>query len=155
MDTALVQDVVAEVMKRLGQRHSGNGHGITVKSGVRAGEDAPANEQIRRKRGHVEVPLGEYGIFGTVEECVAAAGESQKKLMRLSLEDRESIVKNNAEAWGKMELDETRIGRLDHKIEKLQILELVPGVESLKTLADSGCNGLCLEEFAPFGIIGI
>ncbi|HEX5245260.1 MAG TPA: aldehyde dehydrogenase [Tepidisphaeraceae bacterium] len=163
MDTALVQDVVAEVMKRLGQRPSGaNGHGMTVKSGVRAGEDAPANDQLRRRRGHVEVPLGEYGIFGSVEECVAAAGESQKKLMRLSLEDRDSIVKliksiakNNAEAWGKMELDETRIGRLDHKIEKLQILELVPGVESLKTLADSGSNGLCLEEFAPFGIIGI
>ena len=53
-----------------------------------------------------------------------------------------------------MELDETKIGRLDHKIEKLQILELVPGVEFLKTNADSGSNGVCLEEFAPFGVIG-
>ena len=54
-----------------------------------------------------------------------------------------------------MELDETKIGRLDHKIEKLQILELVPGVEFLKTSAYSGTNGVCLEEFAPFGVIGI
>ena len=54
-----------------------------------------------------------------------------------------------------MELDETKIGRLDHKIEKLQILELVPGVEFLKTNAISGSNGVCLEEFAPFGVIGI
>ena len=54
-----------------------------------------------------------------------------------------------------MELDETKIGRLDHKIEKLQILELVPGVEFLKTSAMSGSNGMCIEEFAPFGVIGV
>src|SRR4051794_41650094 len=54
-----------------------------------------------------------------------------------------------------MEFDETKIGRLDHKIEKLEILELVPGVEFLKTNASSGSNGVCLEEFAPYGVIGI
>src|SRR2546421_196973 len=58
-------------------------------------------------------------------------------------------------AWGEMEFAETKIGRLDHKIEKLQILELVPGVEFLKTNATSGSNGVCLEEFAPFGVIGV
>ena len=34
-------------------------------------------------------------------------------------------------------------------------MELVPGVEFLKTDANSGSNGICLEEFAPFGVIGI
>jgi aldehyde dehydrogenase len=66
-----------------------------------------------------------------------------------------STAKENCETWGRIELEETKIGRLDHKIEKLQILELVPGVEFLKTNAYSGSNGLCLEEFAPFGVIGI
>src|SRR5947207_9811427 len=82
--------------------------------------------------------------------------------MKLSLDERDQIVKlvksiakQNAQPWGKIELDETKIGRLDHKIEKLQILELVPGVEYLKTHADSGSNGLCLHEFAPFGVIGV
>src|SRR5437667_12111271 len=65
------------------------------------------------------------------------------------------MAKQNAQSWGKIEMDETKIGRLDHKIEKLQILELVPGVEFLKTHADSGSNGLCLHEFAPFGVIGV
>src|SRR5205085_7087939 len=94
--------------------------------------------------------------------AVIAATESQKKLMKLSLDDRDAIVKlikklakDNAAAWGKMELDETKIGRLDHKIEKLQILELVPGVEFLRTDAYSGSNGVCMEEFAPFGVIGV
>jgi aldehyde dehydrogenase len=40
-------------------------------------------------------------------------------------------------------------------VEKLQILELVPGVEFLRTDATSGSNGLCIEEYAPFGVIGI
>src|SRR6185369_7505239 len=94
---------------------------------------------------------GRYGIFSTVDDAVSAATESQKKLVKLSLDDRDAIVKlvkrlakENARPWGKMEFDETKIGRLDHKIEKLQILELVPGVEFLKTTAQTGSNGVCL-----------
>src|SRR3954469_22730836 len=160
MNQALVQDVVAEVMRRLGSRTDG------ARSPIRAGEDAPANEP-KFKEG-VEHPhrisdaVGQFGIFDKVDDCVAAATDSQKKLAKLTLDDRDAIVKlvkkmakDNAQAWGKMEFDETKIGRLDHKIEKLQILELVPGVEFLKTTAQTGTNGVCLEEYAPFGVIGI
>src|SRR5918993_494512 len=171
MNQALVQDVVAEVMKRLGDRRGGgNGHsGVGYQTGyragpggVRAGEDAPANEGKRRDRTRVSFPVNQYGIFDNVDRAVDAATEAQKKLVKLSLDERDQIVKlvkkmakDNAESWGKIELDETKIGRLDHKIEKLQILELVPGVEFLTTQADSGSNGLCLHEYAPFGVIGI
>ena len=78
------------------------------------------------------------------------------------MDDRDAIVKmiksmalENCLPWAKMEFDETKVGRLDHKIEKLKILELVPGVEYLKTNAFSGSNGICLEEFAPYGVIGV
>jgi aldehyde dehydrogenase len=157
MNQALVQDVVAEVMRRLGSR----GDGSPSRGGVRAGEDAPANDQIREQH-RPNLPVGQYGVFGNVDEAVTAATEAQKKLVKLSLEDRDAIVKlvkqmakDNADAWGRMEYDETKIGRLDHKIEKLKILELVPGVEFLKTTAMTGSNGVCLEEFAPYGVIGI
>jgi aldehyde dehydrogenase len=157
MNQALVQDVVSEVMRRLG---SGTG------GGVRAGETG----EIERAKGReaaahphrVDLPIGQHGIFSSVEDAVAAATEAQKKLMRLPLDDRDGIVKlvkstakENAKPWGEMELAETKIGRLDHKIEKLQILELVPGVEFLRTQASSGSNGVCFEEFAPFGVIGV
>src|SRR5687767_9694931 len=182
MNQALVQDVVAEVMKRLGNRapRGGNGHrysgygsvstagtsGPTRSGGVRAGEDAPANEPQRRstyaRPQGTDGPVGQHGIFANVDQAVAAATEAQKRLVKLSMEDRDGIVKlvksmakQNAQPWGKMELDETKIGRLDHKIEKLQILELVPGVEFLRTDATSGSNGVCLEEYAPFGVIGV
>src|SRR5687767_10812126 len=145
MNQALVQDVVAEVMRRLGNKTGGGGgNGHHGRTGVRAGEDAPANEPQRKATyahpHRADVPTGQFGIYAKVDDAVAAATESQKKLVRLSMDDRDAIVnliksmaKENAEAWGKMELDETQIGRLDHKIEKLQILELVPGVEFLRT----------------------
>jgi len=53
-----------------------------------------------------------------------------------------------------MELEETKIGRLDHKIEKLQSLRAVPGVEFLRPYGLSGDHGITLEERAPFGVIG-
>src|SRR6185436_9588589 len=160
MNQALVQDVVSEVMRRLGNRSGGGRMGVPAGESARAEE--PKRAEAMRRPHAINEPIGEYGVFANVDQAVAAATEAQKKLVKLSLDDRDAIVKlvkrmakDNAQAWGKIELDETKIGRLDHKIEKLQILELVPGVEFLKTAADSGSNGLCLHEYAPFGVIGI
>lgn len=138
MNQELIQDVVAEVLRRL------NDSSMPDRTIPGTDEDA------------------RYGVFSDVDSAVAAAADAQQKLVRLSLDDRDAIVKlvkrlarENARAWGQMEFDETKIGRLDHKIEKLEILELVPGVEFLRTAAMSGSNGVCLEEYAPFGVIGI
>ena len=159
MNQALVQDVVTEVMRRLGNKiPASNG-------GVRAGEDAPANDARRREAERqpqrITVPVGQGGVFADIDQAVAAATEAQKKLVRLPMEDRDGIVKliksiakQKAQEWGRLELDETKIGRLDHKIEKLQLQEGIPGVEFLTTRAHSGSKGLSLDEFAPFGAIG-
>jgi aldehyde dehydrogenase len=54
-----------------------------------------------------------------------------------------------------MEMEETKIGRLDHKIEKLKTLGMkTPGVEFLKSEVFSGDRGLAVVEHAPFGVIG-
>ena len=54
-----------------------------------------------------------------------------------------------------MELEETGLGRLDHKIEKLQIVRNVLGVEAMRSDARSDASGLCLIEHAPWGVIGM
>ena len=54
-----------------------------------------------------------------------------------------------------MELDETRIGRLDHKIAKLRAMRYVLGVEVMRSDARSDQSGLCLIERAPWGVIGM
>lgn len=104
---------------------------------------------------------GDWGVFRSVDDAVAAANDGFEKLRDASLADRAkavhcvyTICDDQAEELGRMELEETKIGRLDHKIEKLQIVKLVPGLEFLKCDATSGDRGLTVTEYAPFGVIG-
>lgn len=102
-----------------------------------------------------------WGVFDTVDEAVSAAQKGFEKLSRASLDQRRTaidIVKRicdeQAEELGKLEFDETKIGRLEHKIAKLKAIKTVPGIEFLRTDAVSGSNGLTVTEYAPFGVIG-
>jgi aldehyde dehydrogenase len=104
---------------------------------------------------------GHNGIFASVEEAVAAATEAFHQLERLGVEGRKRAIAHirriaidDAEELGRMEFAETKIGRLEHKIEKLQVLgEKVPGVEFMQSEVFSGDHGLAVIEHAPFGVI--
>ena len=54
-----------------------------------------------------------------------------------------------------MELEETKVGRLDHKIQKLKNMRYVLGVEAMRSDARSDKSGLCIIERAPWGVIGM
>jgi aldehyde dehydrogenase len=103
------------------------------------------------------------GVFADVESAVAAARAAQMEFEARGLEDRRKVVacirkicSERAEELGREELEETKIGRLAHKIEKLQVIaDRIPGVEFLRTEAFSGENGVSLQEYAPFGLIGV
>jgi aldehyde dehydrogenase len=105
---------------------------------------------------------GQYGIFHDAESAVAAARAAFERFRRCTLEDRKRVIDiirrisiDQCEELGRMEMDETKIGRLDHKIEKLRILgEETPGVDMLETKCFSGDHGLAVIERAPFGVIG-
>ena len=53
------------------------------------------------------------------------------------------------------EMDETKTGRLDHKIEKLKIVKQVLGTEAMRSDVRADSTGLCLIERAPWGVIGM
>jgi aldehyde dehydrogenase len=103
------------------------------------------------------------GVFTDVEAAVTAASKAQREFERRGLDDRRKAVAcvrkiclEQAEQLGREELEETKIGRLPHKIEKLQVIaDRIPGVEFLKTEAFSGENGIALQDYAPFGVIGV
>jgi aldehyde dehydrogenase len=104
---------------------------------------------------------GDRGVFHCVEKAVEAAHAAHVKLAKLGVAGRAKVVSivkqlayDQAVAWGRFEFDETRIGRLEHKIEKLRITRNVPGTEWLHPDAMSGDGGITLEEYAPFGVIG-
>ena len=103
------------------------------------------------------------GIFDDVESAVRATVAAQREFERRGLSDRRKAVAcirnicvGQAETLGRMELEETKIGKLAHKIEKLTVVgEKIPGVEFLQTEAFSGEGGITLTEYAPFGVIGV
>lgn len=105
---------------------------------------------------------GRHGVFHDANEAVAAAREAFDQLSERSLEDRKRIINHirrisieQRVELGTLEMEETRIGRLEHKIEKLQTLgERTPGVEFLRSEVYSGDRGLAVIEHAPFGVIG-
>jgi aldehyde dehydrogenase len=97
-----------------------------------------------------------------VDEAVAAARDAFEQLSERTIEDRKGIIEiirrlaiDNCVELGTMEMHETKIGRLQHKIEKLKTLgERTPGVEFLRSEVYSGDHGLAVIEHAPFGVIG-
>src|SRR5689334_18879476 len=114
VNETLIRDVVSEVLARL------NGGAAPA-----AKQDCGCNS---RSKSSGPALRGKFGVFQDANEACAAAQEAFEQLREKGVAARrkvEEIVKTladkNAEAWGRLELDETKIGRLDHKIEKLQI----------------------------------
>jgi aldehyde dehydrogenase len=103
-----------------------------------------------------------HGVFSTVDAAVEAAAVAQKRVQAMSLEERgraitiiRRLCDEHAPELARRELDETGIGRLDHKIEKLQAVKRVLGVEALRIEARSDASGLCVIERAPWGVVGM
>ncbi len=102
-----------------------------------------------------------YGIFTDVNEAAQAAYEGFQQLSKGGMRAREKVVEivkkltvSNAKEWGTFEYNETKIGKLEHKIGKLEITKLVPGVEWIRPDAYSGDFGIMHEEYAPYGVVG-
>ena len=137
VDETLVRSVVEQVLARLGN----NG---------RFSPSVPAGGY-----------QGRFGLFTDADEAVAAAREAFERLSRRTLEDRNRIISHirricldQCVELGTLEMEETKIGRLPHKIEKLKTLsERAPGVEFLRSEVFSGDHGLAVIEHAPFGVI--
>lgn len=135
MDQRLIESVVAEVLGKLRER---GGAALAAASG------------------------GGLGVYDDMGEAVAAASRSFRQLRDGGFGARKAAIgairKMSAERaaeWGALEFEETKIGRLDHKIEKLRICaDLVPGIEFLERMAFSGDFGLTIIDFAPWGVIG-
>ena len=139
---ALVRSVLQEVMSRLGGSASATsalGGGVAPKSYA-----------------------GRYGVFDDPNEAIAAANEAYDQLSRCKIADRKKMIDvirriciEQSVELGTKELEETKIGRLEHKIDKLlNVGYNAQGVEALSSEVFSGDYGLTVIEHAPFGVIG-
>ncbi len=139
VDETLIRNVVSQVLAQVRQQSPGTG--------------SPVSGQRFR---------GRHGVFTCVQEAVAAARDAFEELSSRTKEDRKKIIEiirrisiDQCVELGTAEMEETKIGRLAHKIEKLKTLGTrTPGVEFLRSEVFSGDHGLAVIEHAPFGVIG-
>jgi aldehyde dehydrogenase len=143
------EEVVAEIAREVVAR-------------LRAQLAAGAEVAPRAGPARTEAPAPGHGVFATVDEAVAAAGRAQLRVAAMGLEERGRIVaivrrlcEERATELAERELAETGIGRLDHKIAKLESVRRVLGVEAMRSEARSDASGLCVIERAPWGVVGM
>ena len=102
------------------------------------------------------------GIYSDMNEAIAAAGEAYKAVRAMSVEKREEIItairkltREEAEIMGNLGVDETKMGRKDHKkLKHILVANKTPGTEDIVSEAKTGDDGLTLVEMAPFGVVG-
>jgi acyl-CoA reductase-like NAD-dependent aldehyde dehydrogenase len=131
-----VQDLVAQIVRR-----------------VMLEADTPAYRSPRK---------GEWGVFQEMNDAVEAAHAAFLEFRERSPQCRTKIIDavrqmalDHKEELARMALEDTGMGRVDHKTAKLvNAAKNSPGVEALRPAAWSGKNGLALDEFAPYGVIG-
>ncbi len=149
LDPQALSSVVTEVLRGLGRLPA------AAPAPAPSVSPPPAPAPSRRSG------AGRYGVFADIAEACAAAEDAFEQLKQKGLAGRAKVVEivkelctSRAEEWGKFEFEETKIGRLEHKIEKLQIVKLVPGIEWIRPYGLSGDHGITMEESTPFGVVG-
>jgi acyl-CoA reductase-like NAD-dependent aldehyde dehydrogenase len=105
---------------------------------------------------------GDYGVFTDMNDAVEAAHRAflsfgafgpQKRTVLINAIRK--VVLENKEKLSRMVLEETKMGRYEDKILKhIFAATNTPGVEEIEPRSWSGSNGLAIEEFAPYGVIG-
>lgn len=104
---------------------------------------------------------GNEGLFEKIEDAIAAAKVAQARYVELGREIRYKIVDSiraatqaNKERLARMTVEETRMGRVEDKILKIEISATYsPGPEDLDIKTYSNEKGTVTVEGAPFGVI--
>ena len=105
---------------------------------------------------------GDNGVFDRMEDAIAAAKRAYIDFQKFSIRDRERLIgilrmvlKDHAEEFSRMVYEETGMGDYKDKILKHKnCAKNTPGTDYLVSRSWSGEKGVCLEEFAPYGVIG-
>lgn len=144
INETVLKSVVEDVLRKLGETPAQD-----------ANQPASASKPAPKR-----VSSTGHGVFEKADDAAGAAAEGQKQLRKLGIAGRKAIIdivkrtcKAKAKEWGQLELDETKIGRIEHKVAKLEGIPNLPGVEWLEPRGMSGDFGITMEENTPFGVI--
>ncbi|MDA2979541.1 MAG: aldehyde dehydrogenase EutE [Actinomycetota bacterium] len=108
-----------------------------------------------------DATLGD-GVFGTIDEAVAAAKRAFQDYQGSGLDTRKHIVeairvsmRGHNQRLAYMARQETGLGRADDKVLKnALVIEKTPGPEDLEPNVVTGDYGMVVTEYAPYGVVG-
>jgi aldehyde dehydrogenase len=162
----LSEDKIASIVDRVVARLGNGDGGRAVRDGSAGSANsrgwsvstAPASTLKTSRRSDV----GLRGVFADLDEAVKAAQAAFQRYSLMGLQTRYQVIAamrreatRHIEAMAKAAFEETGLGRVDQKVIKNRlVIDKTPGPEILDSWAQSGDEGLVLEEYAPFGVIG-
>ncbi|CAB1057410.1 Acetaldehyde dehydrogenase (EC @ Acetaldehyde dehydrogenase (EC, ethanolamine utilization cluster [Olavius sp. associated proteobacterium Delta 1] len=119
--------------------------------------EVPDNLQVdRTSQQNADAP----GVFQNMDDCIPAAVAAQKKLLNLPLDTRRQVIqairdtgKINAAEYGRMEFEETELGKHDDNVAKNRSSCEVLGMEDLVPEVYAGDKGVTIIERIPVGVI--
>jgi aldehyde dehydrogenase len=108
------------------------------------------------------VKTGEWGVFEAMNDAVEAAHQAFLRFEPFGLQDRKRFIDavrammlGHKSEFAAMAVEQTGMGRVEHKTAKNENAAIhSPGVEFLQPKAWSGKNGMAVDDFAPWGVIG-
>lgn len=137
LDEKLIEQIVEQVVTRL----SANDMNA-------APDNTPSKSQVQD------------GVFDDMETCVQAARQAHQQLLNLPLDVRRDVLESirecgraNAEEYGRLEFEETDLGKLDDNIKKNISACQVMGMEDLTPEIYAGDKGVTIIERIPIGVI--
>jgi len=142
LDEKLIERIVTQVVERLAADKSA------------AADPAPA--QVNKQR----PPEVIDGVFNDMETCIRAAARAHRELLNLPLQTRRRIIeairtcgRANAREYGRMEFEETGLGKLEDNVSKNVSACQVMGMEDLTPEVYAGDMGVTIVERIPIGVI--
>lgn len=108
------------------------------------------------------VSHGENGVFSDINDAIDAAETAFHKYEAFGLQDRKTLTDavrqmtlDFKEEFSRMAVEQTGMGRVPHKIAKhINVARHSSGIEFLEPRSWTGKNGMVLEDYAPWGVIG-
>jgi aldehyde dehydrogenase len=105
---------------------------------------------------------GQWGVFTDMADAINAADRAFAQYCKFGLQERKTFVDavrqvtlDYKEEFSRMAIEQTGMGRIEHKIAKhINVATYAGGIEFLQPTSYSGNNGLGIDEYAPWGVIG-
>jgi len=154
------QDQVSKLADAVASRLLGGGSFQAPRGATRS---QPSQTFYQRKQTFTSTVRSSSSVAAAnLDQAVEKAAAAQQSWVLVPMETKKAIfekiriaLREKTQELSNLAVEETGLGRVEDKVSKnLLVINKTPGPEYLASSAFTGDDGLCLEEYAPYGVIG-